>query len=129
MCPVGYCSPPNKTDFPKFNGCQGDRSGKLCGQCSEAYSETLYSSNCRPSYECNDYWFWPLCLLYGLVMALYFTFELPIVPWVKRQVLWLKTFETGNETDDFDKGYLKIIFLLLSGSKSSTRLQFGTTNC
>ena len=41
MCPVGYCSPPNKTDFPKFNGCQGNRSGKLCGQCSEAYSDTI----------------------------------------------------------------------------------------
>ena len=110
MCPVGYCSPPNKTDFPKFNGCQGNRSGKLCGQCSEAYSETLYSSNCRPSRECNDYWFWPFSLLYGLVMALNFTFKPPIVPWVKRQVLWFKTFETRNETDDFDKGYLKIIF-------------------
>ena len=43
-------------------------------------------------------------------MALYFTFKPPIVPWVKRQVLWFKTFETRNETDDFDKGYLKIIF-------------------
>ena len=60
-CPVGYCSPPNKTEFPKYNGCQGNRSDKLCGHCSDAYSETLYSAACRPSNECNDYWFglWP----------------------------------------------------------------------
>ena len=71
-CPVGYCSPPNKTEFPKYNGCQGNRSDKLCGHCSDAYSETLYSAACRPSNECNDYWFWPVSLVYVSLMAFFF---------------------------------------------------------
>ena len=70
-CPVGYCSPPNKTEFPKYNGCQGNRSDKLCGHCSDAYSETLYSTACRPSNECNDYWFWPVSLVYVSLMAFF----------------------------------------------------------
>ena len=51
MCPLGYCRTPQMTDFPEYNACQGNRSGKLCGQCNEAYTETLYSTNCRPSLQ------------------------------------------------------------------------------
>ena len=43
-------------------------------------------------------------------MALYFTFKPPIVPWIKRQILRFKNHDSPNEEDDFDKGYLKIIF-------------------
>ena len=44
MCPAGYCSPPQEANFPEYNGCQGNRSGELCGQCNEGYTETLYST-------------------------------------------------------------------------------------
>ena len=110
MCPLGYCRPPNKTDFPEYNSCQGNRSGELCGQCNEAYTETLYSTNCRPSHKCKDYWFWPVALVYVSLMALYFTFKPPIVPWIKRQILWFKKRESANENNSFDSGYLKIVF-------------------
>ena len=110
MCPLGYCSSPHETDFPKYNGCQGNRSGELCGQCNESYTETLYSTNCRLSYECKDYWFWPVALLYVSLMALYFTFKPPIVPWIKRKILWFKNHEPPNEEENFDRGYLKILF-------------------
>ena len=86
MCPVGYCSPPNKTDFPKYNGCQGYRSGKLCGHCSDVYSETIYSATCRPSDECNDYWFWPVALVYVSLMAFYLTFN-PALDHASNQVV------------------------------------------
>ena len=110
MCPLGYCRPPNRTDYPEYNGCQGNRSGELCGQCGDAYTETLFSTNCRPSHECNDYWFFPAASLYVLVMALYFTFMPPIVHWIKHQILWFKTYEEANEEENFDRGYLKIVF-------------------
>ena len=110
MCPLGYCSPPQKTDFPEYNACQGNRTGELCGQCNESYTETLYSTNCRPSHECHDYWFWPVALLYVSLMALYFTFKPPIVPWIKRQILWFKRHEPENQDNNFDRGYLKIVF-------------------
>ena len=82
MCPHGYCRPPKKTDFSEYNGCQGNRFGKLCGQCKVNYSESLYSATCRPSQECKDYWFWPLAFLYVSFMALYFTFRTMVLPWI-----------------------------------------------
>ena len=131
-CPVGYCSPPNKTDFPKYNGCQGNRSDKLCGHCSDAYSETLYSAACRPSNECNDYWFWPVSLVYVSLMAFFFTFKPPIIPWIKRQIKWFKTQETTDEESNSDGGYVKIIFyfyqavdLLLASNTSGLRFVEG----
>ena len=131
MCPLGYCRPPDIKDFPKYNGCQGNRSGELCGQCSDGYSETLFSTNCRPSQKCNDKWFWPVALLYVLVMAFYFTFKPPIVPWVKRQVLWFKARDTTDEENEFDRGYLKIIFYFYQAANlllvSSTSLRIFRT--
>jgi len=110
MCPLGYCRPPQKTDFPEYNACQGNRSGTVCGQCNEAYTETLYSTTCRPLNECKDDWFWPVALVYVSLMALYFTFKPPIVPWIKRQILWFKQSKPTNEDKSFDCGYLKIVF-------------------
>ena len=110
ICPVGYCSPPNETEFPKYNGCQGNRNGKLCGHCSDAYSETLYSTTCRSLNECNDYWFWPLALVYVSLIAFYLTFKPPITPWIMRQIMWFKTHETADEERNSDEGYVKIIF-------------------
>ena len=112
LCPLGYCRSPDINDYPEYNGCQGYRSGKLCGQCSDAYSETLYSTHCRPSQECNDYWFWPVSLLYVLVMALYFTFRPPFGAWTTRQIFWFKKDEIENEERNFSRGYLKIVFYL-----------------
>ena len=110
ICPVGYCIPPQETKFPEFNGCQGNRSGDLCGNCSEGYTETLYSTHCRPSHQCNDYWFWPVALAYVSLMALYFAFRPPIVTWIKRQILWFKEHKQDDQDNNFDKGYLKILF-------------------
>ena len=110
MCPMGYCNPPEIADFPQYNGCQGNRSGTLCGHCNKNHTETLYSTHCRPSRQCNDFWFWPLAVIYVSLMALYFTFKPPFVPWIKRQILWFKETELVNHENVFDKGYLKILF-------------------
>ena len=128
MCPVGYCSPPNKTDFPKYNSCQGYRSGKLCGHCSDVYSETIYSATCRPSNECNDYWFWPVALVYVSLMAFYLTFNPFITPWIMRQIKWFKTNDTADEERNSDRGFVKIIFYFYQAADlllaSNTSLRF-----
>ena len=127
MCPLGYCRSPDKTNFhEEYNGCQGKRSGELCGQCKEAYTEALYSTNCRPSHECKDYWFWPVALVYVFLMALYFTYKPLVLPWICRQILWFKEYQPNIE-HNFDSGYLKIIFyfyqaadlILISSSSKS----------
>ncbi|XP_078372219.1 uncharacterized protein LOC144655908 isoform X1 [Oculina patagonica] len=43
-------------------------------------------------------------------MALYFTFQPPIVSRIKRQILWFKENEQADQENTFDKGYLKILF-------------------
>ena len=109
-CPNGYCSSPQKADFPEYDSCQGKRSGTLCGHCKESHTETLYSTSCAPSNECKDHWIWPVGLVYVSIMALLFTFKPPIVSWIKRQILWFKKYEPANQDEDFDRGYLKIVF-------------------
>ena len=109
-CPHGYCSSPQEADFPEYDSCQGNRSGILCGHCKESHSETLYSTSCAPSNECKDHWIWLVGLVYVSIMALLFTFKPPIVPWIKRQILWFKKYEPANQDEDFDRGYLKIVF-------------------
>ena len=110
MCPVGYCIPPPESNFPEYNGCQGNRSGELCGNCSKGFTETLYSNQCKPSHRCSDSWFWLVALVYLSLMALYFTFKPPVVPWIKRQILWFKENTPDDQDNNFDKGYLKILF-------------------
>ena len=111
MCPLGYCCPPLHKEFPEYNGCLGNRSGEMCGQCSDTYSETLYSTHCRPSHECNDYWFLTVALIYVFLIALYFTFKPSIIPSIKRHFFWFNNYNVANE-EEFDRGYVKIVFYL-----------------
>ena len=124
MCPMGYCSQPTEEDFPEYNSCQGNRSGQLCGKCKDNYTKTLYSTECIPLDPCNIYWYWAIALVYVSLLALYLTFRPPVVPWIKRQILWFKQKEPVGQKVIFEKGYLKILFyfyqaanlVLISGS-------------
>ncbi|XP_074623281.1 uncharacterized protein LOC141881405 [Acropora palmata] len=109
-CPLGYCRPPSEADFPEYNSCQGNRTGKMCGRCKESYTETLYSPTCRPVEQCNDYWVWPLAFVYVSIVAFYFTFKPPVVTWTKRQILWFRGQTQQNQDENFDRGFMKIIF-------------------
>ena len=109
-CPLGYCRPPSEADFPEYNSCQGNRTGTMCGRCKESYTETLYSPTCRPVEQCNDYWVWPLAFVYVSIVAFYFTFTPPVVTWTKRQILWFRGQTQQNQDENFDRGFMKIIF-------------------
>lgn len=127
ICPPGYCGPNEQEDILDYNSCQGNRSGILCGQCKPGFTETLYSTCCRPVFKCRDYWFWPVAALYILIVALYLTFKPPFLSWIKRQTLWFKESTPATQEPDFDRGYLKIAFyfyqvgdlLLVSSSSQS----------
>ena len=129
ICPPGYCGTNKQTNSVGYNSCQGNRSGVLCGRCKSGYTETLYSTLCRPISKCSDYWFWPVATLYVLIMALYLTFKPPFLSWIKCQILWFKTPVPATEELDFNRGYLQIIFyfyqagnLLLVSSSSKSLL-------
>ena len=130
ICPLGYCGRNEQATSLEFNSCQGNRSGVLCGHCKSGYTETLYSTLCRPIPKCSDYWFWPVATLYVFIVALYLTFKPPFLSWIKCQILWFKEPAPATQEPDFNKGYLKIIFyfyqagnLLLVSSSSKTLLK------
>ena len=119
-CPAEYCKTSiYPVNYTYINGCHGNRSGVLCGQCSEGYSEALYSTSCRMKEKCKDHWFWMASFIYVLAFALYFVFKPPIFSFLNRQSLWFinthnndrrQTSPDEESNAKHDAGYLKIIF-------------------
>ena len=117
-CPLGYCDSPSDSSDYVYNACHGNRSGMLCGKCSDGYSETLYSPLCRKKEKCNDHWFWLATTIYVVFLALYLLFKPPIFSELYRHSLWFKRrtkrFDVQqlrlHNDKNHDPGYLKIIF-------------------
>ena len=117
-CPLGYCGSPSDSSDYVYNACRGNRSGVLCGNCSDGYSETLYSPSCREKEKCNDHWFWLATTIYVVFLALYLVFKPAIFSELYRHSLWFKrrtkTFDVQqlrlHNDQNHDPGYLKIIF-------------------
>ena len=117
-CPLGYCDSPSDSSDYVYNACHGNRSGVLCGKCSDGYSETLYSPLCREKEKCNDHWFWLTTTIYVVFLALYLVFKPPIFSELYRHSLWFtrstERFDVQQlrlyNDQNHDPGYLKIIF-------------------
>ena len=117
-CPLEYCSSPSHPSHFTYNGCQGNRSGVLCGECSDEYTEALYSTSRRKKDKCNDHWFWLATVIYAVVFADYFVFKPPIFSKLYKETLWFKKTEVNTcvqalppeEMDELDSEYLKIVF-------------------
>ncbi|XP_046851800.1 uncharacterized protein LOC124445138 [Xenia sp. Carnegie-2017] len=90
-CPDGYCLGGSKNQkHGNYNMCQGKRKGWICGHCSPGYSETVFSTDCKLTEKCFDYWFWVVFIVLAFIMALYFIFQPPIVTFLVKQILWFK---------------------------------------
>ena len=118
-CPLEYCRPPTRPNTYAFNGCHGSRTGVLCGQCTEGFSEDLYSTSCREREKCHDHWFWIASLIYVIMLSLYLVFKPPIFPWLYRQCLWFRKKSNSSQRqaaphegndEEHDAGYFKTIF-------------------
>ena len=118
-CPLEYCKPPTRPNTHAFNGCHGSRTGVLCGQCAEGFSEDLYSTSCREREKCHDHWFWIASLIYVIMLSLYLVFKPPIFPWLYRQCLWFRKKSNSSQRqaapheandEEHDAGYFKTIF-------------------
>lgn len=117
-CPPEYCISPIHSGNYAYNACHGNRSGVLCGKCSDGFSEALYSTSCRKNDHCKEHLFWLATVIYIVVFAVYFVFKPPVFSVLHKQCLWFKaTAEENNaqtlppENDkEHDPGYLKIVF-------------------
>ena len=91
-CPVGYCCQPTssqKSCFP-YNTCKSGRHGRLCGACKPGYTETLFTTSCRKSEKCKDYWFWPVAVIFVLSFSLYLIIQPDIPGFLYRSITWFR---------------------------------------
>ena len=116
LCPEHYCASPS-LHSKKYNSCQGNRSGTLCGSCIPGYSETLFSAECRKNGECNNYFFWISVIVLTTGLALYLIIKPPILVFLGNQILWFYPLKAYNQRDDLgqnyghrDRGFIKITF-------------------
>ena len=116
-CPEHYCeSPPSNS--AQYNSCFGNRTGFLCGECLPGYSETLLSTECRKSTECNNIWMWSLTiLLLTTGFVLYLLIKPPILSFLRTQIFWFRKrdeeqtrTDLGEPHDQSEYGFLKITF-------------------
>ena len=121
-CPWEYCrhQDPDSYQDNGYNSCHGFRSGILCGQCAAGYSETLFSSHCRKSSECN--WrnpLWILMPLYSVLLIIYLLKKPSLVLLLKEQILWFRKDRqrvvslensAGHIKEDLEYGYIKTAF-------------------
>ena len=89
ICPFGYCKSPSSKST-KYNACQGKRTGVMCGMCSQGYTEALWSTNCTPVKDCDDYWFWILFLALVFSIAIILVFKPPFVTYCLKQIFWFR---------------------------------------
>ena len=118
QCPIDYCCPYRNISCPYdnqrylSNGCSGNRTGFLCGECKPGFTETLFSPRCRASNDCNDYWFWPVALFYSLAFAFFLLWKYPIMRFIKRLLPWEWPTQPRNTSlsESNGCGSVKVIF-------------------
>ena len=124
-CPEHYCQTPT-SESQGYNSCHGNRTGILCGKCTQGYSETLFSSECRKNEECNNHWFWILTILLTTGLALYLLMKPPILGFLANQILWFRRKEDNHVLEDLrgthqhsgaDSGYIKITFFFYQAAE------------
>ncbi|KAL9973712.1 hypothetical protein ACROYT_G020200 [Oculina patagonica] len=117
-CPEHYCKAPS-SDSEGYNSCQGNRTGILCGKCTQGYSETLFSAECHKNEKCGYYYFWILTISLTTGLALFMLIKPPILGLLANQILWFRRNEENSGKEDLGAihkqsgggtGFIKITF-------------------
>ena len=129
FCPQGYCCPTANQTCVYINetylhsGCQGNRTGILCGKCKTDFSETLFTSNCILSKQCTHYWYFIIIFICTSSFALFLIRKPPVFEIVMKNLTWFlpkhsKKSQKGYDSLEHDakrnsgssSGLLKILF-------------------
>ncbi|XP_046848223.1 uncharacterized protein LOC124441801 [Xenia sp. Carnegie-2017] len=73
QCPPGYCC--NLSHCPTYKGCQGNRTGTLCGRCLKGMSDSLLSTSCTLNGNCSLRVFIPSAIALLIVYLIFFLFH------------------------------------------------------
>ena len=123
-CPENYCSLTSSIDY---SSCQGNRNGTLCGRCANGFTETLLSTKCRKSTDCNDYSVWFVTIFLTIILAFYLLTKPPILRTLGKQILWFKKSDEDQPGDGSDfngggehseNGFLKITFYFYQAAET-----------
>ena len=90
---MGYCcqAKGGRKGCVPYDTCNFGRHGRLCGTCLPGFTETLFTSSCRKSEKCNDYWFWPIAVIFVLGFTLYLIIEPDIPATLYRSITWFRS--------------------------------------
>ena len=132
LCPHGYCCPAVNQNCPYYNesyqksGCQGNRTGILCGSCKENFSEALFHTNCARDDECTHLWYLIVFFICAMLFAFYLIRKPPVFQKIMQMLTWFISSNSRKDYHDVDKsengqkaiatssfsshGYLKILF-------------------
>ena len=94
LCPHGYCCPAVNQKCPYHNesyqksGCQGNRTGILCGSCKENFSEALFLTNCARVDECTHRWYLIVFFICAMLFAFYLIRKPPVFQKIMKMLKW-----------------------------------------
>ena len=129
LCPQGYCCPTANQSCAYNNrtylhsGCQGNRTGILCGNCKKDFSETLFTTNCLPNKDCTHLWYFFIIFICTSLFATFLIRKPPVFEIVIKNLTWFlprhrKKNHKGYDSLESDaksnshssSGLLKILF-------------------
>ena len=109
LCPHGYCCPAVNQKCPYHNesyqksGCQGNRTGILCGSCKENFSEALFHTNCARVDECTHLWYLIVFFICAMLFAFYLICKPPVFRKIMKMLTWFISSNNRNDSHDVDK--------------------------
>ena len=148
LCPEGYCCLPsvdNKCSYYNnsylHSGCQGNRTGILCGQCKQHFIEGLFTTECVRAKDCTHYWYWAVFVALTISFAFYLVKKNPVFEAVGEQLTWFiprraedndqvigSPNNTVRESVSPNYGFLKIIFYFYQVAGVLTVSSYGVKN-
>ena len=132
LCPHGYCCHGSNETCPYHNnsyqhsGCQGQRTGILCGRCKKNFTEALFHTNCHPVKDCTNPWYVVVIFICPMLFALYLIRKPPLFQKLMTNLTWFLPSPRRKDYEDFgnpenenkmqvtssfsSNGFLKILF-------------------
>ncbi|KAL9965741.1 hypothetical protein ACROYT_G029583 [Oculina patagonica] len=147
LCPQGYCCPAvNQTcayniSSYRHSGCQGNRTGFLCGGCKQNFSETLFTTNCHPLKDCTDWWYLIIIFIFIISFALFLIRKPPVFEILMLNLTWFLPRHRRKDHDDYNSldgdaktdstssksGFLKILFYFYQVAGVLTASYYGVS--
>ena len=148
LCPEGYCCMPsvdNKCFYDNnsylLSGCQGNRTGILCGQCKRNFTEGLFTTKCVRVKDCTHSWYLVIFLALTSSFALYLIKKPPVFETVVKHLTWFIPRRKEENYQDTsgpgstirksvspNYGFIKIIFYFYQVAGVLTVSSYGVKN-